>query len=290
MTSHPRGLGRGFETLIPQNFDASLLVNEDERIQKVPIDKLLPRDGQPRQNFDETALKELASSIKTHGVLLPLVVVPAKDGKYQIIAGERRWRAAKMVKLASLPVIVRTLKELEQLEVSLIENVQRVDLSPMEEAVSIERLHQQFNLTYDDIAKRLGKGASTVSNTARLVNLPPAIRDALVAEKISAGHARTILGLNDYPDRQMALLNNILKYGWSVRQTERYENSVKHGFKDESVVRQRVRTDTPFTRLLSKRYQTPVHIRRTAHGGSLEITFKSDQDLERIIKLIKALR
>ncbi len=286
MTPKLRGLGRGFDTLIPQNFDTSLLVSEDERVQKVAINRLIPREGQPRQRFDETALKELADSIKTHGILLPLVVVPTKDDKYRIVAGERRWKAAQIAKLTTLPVIVRTLKELEQLEVSLIENVQRVDLAPLEQAVSIERLHQQFNLPYEDIAKRLGKASSTVMNTARLLNLPPTVRDALVEEKITEGHARTILGLKNYPDKQIILLNNIIKYGWSVRQTERYGISVKAGFKDETTVQQRVRTETPLTKVLSKRFHTPVYIRRTARGGKLEITFKSDQELERIIKLI----
>lgn len=286
MTSPLRGLGRGFDSLIPQNFDTSILVNEDERIQKLPIDKLVPRSGQPRQHFDEVALKELSDSIKTHGVLLPLVVIPYKSGTYQIIAGERRWRAAKIAKLSKLPVIVRSLKELEQLEIALIENVQRVDLSPMEQAISIERLHQQFSLSYESISKRLGKAQSTIANIVRLLQLPKMARDALESGNISEGHARTILALKDFPDKQTALLASIQKSGWSVRQAERYVTSVKAGIKDENAVQQRVKTETPKTKELSKRFKTPVYIRRTAHGGMIEISFKSDKELDRITKLL----
>lgn len=281
------GLGRGFDALIPQNFDASILVAEDERVQKIAIDLLSPRAQQPRQHFDETALQELADSIRTHGVLLPLVVTASGDGKYQIIAGERRWRAAKIAGLKTLPAIVRTLKELEQLEIALIENVQRVDLSPLEQAVSIERLHQQFSMPYESIAKRLGKAKSTLANIVRLLQLPPAAQEALAVKRIVEGHARAILALKEYPEKQAILLQNIEKRGWSVREAEQYVVSVKAGFADEKVAKQRVATETPLTKSLSKRFNTSVRIKRMAHGGRLEITFKSDEELERISKLLE---
>lgn len=284
-TAH--GLGRGFDALIPQNFDTSILVAEDERVQKLPIDKIVPRTEQPRQSFDETALEELAESIRTHGVLLPLVVTAAGDGTYQIIAGERRWRAARMAKLQTLPAIVRTLKELERLEIALIENVQRVDLAPLEQAVSIERLHQQFSLPYETIARRLGKAPSTIANMVRLLQLPPIVREVLAAGKISEGHARAILALKDYPEKQLALLRNIEKHGWSVRQAERYVASVKDGLRNENIVRRRVEIQTSLTKSLTKRFGVPVSIRRTARGGKLEIAFTSDEELERITKLLE---
>jgi len=280
------GLGRGFDALIPQNFDSSILVAEDERVQKLPVDSITPRTDQPRQNFDEAALQELADSIRTHGVLLPLVVTVIGDGKYQIIAGERRWRAAKMADLKTLPAIVRTLKELEQLEVALIENVQRVDLAPLEQALSVERLHQQFSLPYDTIAKRLGKAPSTVANIVRLLQLPAPALESLRASRITEGHARAILSLKDYPDKQLALLASIEKQGWSVRQAERYATSVKSGVQSEKAVRQRVATETPATRSLSKRLGTSVQIRRTAHGGRLELAFTSDEELQRILEVL----
>lgn len=280
------GLGKGFEALIPQDFDASILVSQDERVQKLAVDTLVPRAEQPRQRFDETALSELADSIRIHGVLLPLVVTPLDDRTYRIIAGERRWRAAKLAKLTTLPAIVRTLKELEQLELSLVENVQRVDLAPLEQAVSIERLHQQFTLSYEVIASRLGKAPSTVVNIVRLLQLPSDARRALSEERISEGHARSVLALRDYPDNQAALLDSIQRHGWSVRQAERYVTSIKAGVKSEEAARQRVATETPQTQLLSKRFKAPIHIRRTARGGRLEIGFSSEKDLERIIELL----
>lgn len=280
------GLGRGFDALIPQNFDSSILVAEDERVQKLPIDSITPRSDQPRQNFDEAALQELADSIRTHGVLLPLVVTAADGGTYQIIAGERRWRAAKIAGLKTLPAIVRTLKELEQLEVALIENVQRVDLAPLEQALSVERLHQQFSLPYDSIAKRLGKAPSTVANIVRLLQLPAPALESLSAGRITEGHARAILSLKDYPEKQLTLLASIEKQGWSVRQAERYATSVKSGVQSEKAVRQRVATETPATRALSKRLGTSVQIRRTARGGRLELAFASDTELERILQLL----
>ena len=175
------GLGKGFDSLLPQNFDSSLLLTDEDRILKVAPDKIYPNGDQPRTSFDETALNELAASIEQYGVLQPLVVTPRPDKSdgYQIIAGERRWRASKLAKLTAIPVIVRTSDELERLELALVENVQRVDLSPLEQAVSVERLHQQFNLGYDKIGQRLGKAASTISNIVRLLQLPPDAREAL---------------------------------------------------------------------------------------------------------------
>ncbi|MCA9324615.1 ParB/RepB/Spo0J family partition protein [Candidatus Saccharibacteria bacterium] len=287
MAAKPKsGLGRGFDSLIPQNFDDSILLDEGERVHKIAIEKLVANSDQPRQHFDEEALVELASSIKRHGILQPLVVTEIGEGKYRIVAGERRWRAATKAKLTSVPVIVRTLKEHEELELALVENVQRVDLSPLEQAASIDRLRSQFNLTLADIAQRLGKAVSSVSNTERLLKLPDAAKKALFEEKISEGHARMILSLAGQAEHQAVLLDSILKQGWSVRQAERYVLGVKSGAQEVKAVKERVSTETAETKMLTKRFATPVHIRRTAKGGKLEIAFKSDDDLARIIELL----
>ncbi|MEK7059216.1 MAG: ParB/RepB/Spo0J family partition protein [Patescibacteria group bacterium] len=280
-----RGLGRGFEALISNDFDKSLLLTPEDRIEKIPVGQLQASPYQPRKHFDETALSELAASIKRHGVVQPLVVTPVKDGVYTLIAGERRWRAALLAGLATVPAIIRSSKELEQLELALIENVQRVDLSPLEQAVSIERLHEQFSLSYDTIAKRLGKATSTVHNIVRLLGLPEAAREALIAGKISEGHARSILALKGDSERQTYLLKTIIVQGWSVRQAERFVLSVKAGASSAKQAHERVHTETPATKKLSKKLGTPVGIRRTARGGKLEISFKSDDELERIIGL-----
>jgi len=276
------GLGRGFGSLIPQNFDNSLLLDESERVQRLPIAKIMPDSQQPRQHFDEAALNELAVSIKNHGILQPLVVTPHGEG-YQIIAGERRWRAARIAKLTNVPAVIRTLKEQERLEIALVENVQREDLSALEQAVSIERLHQQFNLTYEAISKRLGKSVPAVSNTVRLLQLPAPAQLALTQKRINEGHARAILALKGSAEQQQQLLEAIEAHGWSVREAERFVASVKAGVKDRKGTAARVSTETPETKALSKRFSAPVHIRRTAKGGKLEISFTSDEELTRII-------
>lgn len=286
-TAKKSGLGRGFDALIPQDFDKSLLLDDNERIQQITLDSLVANPDQPRQHFDETALEQLAASIKQYGIIQPLVVSPKGAGKYAIIAGERRFRAAKLAGLAKVPAVVRTSKELEQLEIAIVENVQRVDLSPLEQAVSIERLHQQFNMTYESIAERLGKAPSTVNNIVRLLQLPEQARAALHERKISEGHARAILALKDNPEKQLELLNQIVKQDWSVRQAERFVSSIKEGFKDTPATKQRMASETPATKQLSKRVGAPVHIRRTAKGGKLEIGFKTDEELEKILSQLQ---
>lgn len=279
------GLGKGFDALIPQNFDSSLLVDKSERVQKLFITEIEPNPHQPRQHFDEAALNELAASIKQYGILQPLVVRPNGEDKYTIIAGERRWRAARKAGLKSVPAIVRTTKELEQLEIALVENVQREDLSPLEQAVSIQKLHEQFNLDYASISKRLGKATTTIQNIARLLQLPQQAREALHQKRITEGHARAILALKD-TKRQKELLELIQKHGWSVRQAERFVTAHKEGLRSTKQVEQRVQTKTPETQQLAKMLRTPVSVRRTAKGGKIEITFKNDADLKRIITKI----
>jgi len=276
------GLGRGFGSLIPQNFDTTQLVEDGERVQKLTTADLSPNPDQPRTIFDENALAELAASIKQYGIMQPLVVAPAKNG-HHIIAGERRWRAAKLAGLKTVPVLVRTTKEQERLELAILENVQRVDLSPLEQAVSIERLHQQFNLTYGEIAKRLGKAETTVHNTIRLLQLPEAARASLEKKEISEGHARQVLALKDSPEAQAELLRLIIQNGWSVRQAERYVTSVKAGIKEANKAQERVSGDTPETQRLSQRYGAKVRIHRTAKGGRLEIAFTSDEQLAKLL-------
>lgn len=279
-------LGRGFDSLISSDFDKSL-ISSSERIEKITVDKLRSNPHQPRSNFDEKALAELAESINQHGIIQPLVVTPEKDGIYTIIAGERRWRAAIIAGLKEVPAVLRTTQELEQLEIALIENVQRVDLNPLEQAVSVERLHDMFSLSYEDIAKRLGKAPSTISNIARLMNLPDDAKEALINNLISEGHARAILALKGDKVRQDYLLKTIIAQKWNVRQAERFVVSVKEGIKETEKATARTKDETPETIKLSHRIKAPVYIRRTAYGGRLEITFQSDDDLKRILKLFK---
>ncbi|MEK7152629.1 MAG: ParB/RepB/Spo0J family partition protein, partial [Patescibacteria group bacterium] len=257
-----------------------------DRVRKVAVNELNANPNQPRQHFDKQALEQLAASIKQYGLLQPLIVTPAKNGIYTIVAGERRWRASQLAGIAKIPVIVRTTKELEQLEIAIVENVQRVDLSPLEQAVSIERLHQQFNMTYESIAQRLGKATSTINNIVRLLQLPETARTALREQKITEGHARAILALKDLPGKQTELLRLIIKQQWSVRQAERFVVSVKEGYKDKKATHARMQTETPETKQLSKKIGAPVHIRRMAKGGKLEIIFTSDEELNKVLELL----
>ncbi|QQS70075.1 ParB/RepB/Spo0J family partition protein [Candidatus Saccharibacteria bacterium] len=276
------GLGQGLGALIPQDFDTEVLLEAGERVLQVSPEKLAPNPQQPRTTFDELALDELAASIKRHGIVQPLVVTEVGDG-YEIIAGERRWRAARRARLKTVPVIVRSMQQQEQLEVALIENVQRVDLDALEQAVSIERLHQQFNLAYSEIAKRLGKSEPTISNTIRLLQLPIAAKKALQSGAISEGHARQILALKGQAEKQEELLRLITTQHLNVRQAERFVNSLKSGKNNESSTRRAVGVENKETASLSRRYKTPVKIYRTAKGGRLELYFSSDEDLSRLI-------
>jgi len=276
------GLGKGLGSLIPEDFDTSMLVEAGERIQKLAVGSLTPNPEQPRTTFDAEALSELAASIKQYGIVQPLVVSPHADG-YIIIAGERRWRASKLAGLKNVPAIVRTSKELERLELALVENVQRVDLSALEQAVSIERLHEQFNLAYNEIARRLGKANSTVNNVVRLLQLPKEAKQALTDHAITEGHARQILALKDMPERQAELLALIVKHGWSVRQAENFVTSIKDGFKETKDATKRMAADTPETQRLAQRYGTQVQIRRTAKGGRVEIAFTTDEQLTQLL-------
>jgi ParB family chromosome partitioning protein len=283
MATKQTGLGRGLGSLIPQNFDSSLLVDESERIQKISVSALQPNPEQPRTIFDSEALAELSASITQYGIIQPLVVTPDGADRYHIIAGERRWRAAKLAGLKTVPALVRTTKQQERLELAILENVQRVDLSPLEQAVSVERLHQQFNLTYGDIATRLGKAETTLHNTVRLLQLPEDARLALQNRDISEGHARQVLALKDMPLEQAQIVQLIIKNGWSVRQTERYVSALKAGFKETKQSQERVSGDIPETERLSQRYGTKVRIHRTAKGGRLEIAFTSDEQLAKLL-------
>lgn len=282
------GLGRGFDALIPTNFDTSILQEPNEKIQKIDHDKIKPSSDQPRKHFDETALRELADSIRQYGVVQPLVVT-AEGEKYVIVAGERRWRASKMAGLKTVPVIVRSHKELEKLEIALVENVQRVDLSALEQAVSIQRLHDQFSMTFDDIAKRLGKATTTVNNIVRLLQLPEEAKEALNTNVITEGHARAILALKHLPEKQAELLHSIQQYGWSVRKAEQFVTTYKEGLVSKSAMKQRMASTSEETIRLEKLLHSPVSIRRTAKGGRLEMQFSSEEELQRLLSLLLGL-
>ncbi len=280
------GLGRGFDALLSQDYNPTVLLDSGEKIHQITLKQITPNTEQPRRIFDQTALNELAASIKQYGVVQPIVVTPLDNNNYELIAGERRWRAAKLAGLKEVPALVRTTKDMEKLEVALIENVQRVDLSPIEQAISIARLHEQFNLSYSEVAKKLGKAETTISNIVRLLQLPPDAADALQNRKISEGHARSILALKQDPSLQAELLELIQKNDWSVRQAEQYVTAHKQGVQTKQALSKRVASQTTETKLLGKKLGVKVTVYHTAQGGRLELHFKNDQELQDLYKKI----
>lgn len=286
MSMANKRLGKGFDALFPTDLDP-MLIGASEQVQSLSLDSIKPNPSQPRRTFHKQALEELAASIKQYGVVQPLIASPNSDNTFTLIAGERRWRAARLAGLRTVPVIVRNQKELEQLEIALVENVQRVDLSPLEQAVSIERLHQQFNKSYKEIAKRLGKAETTVVNIVRLLQLPITAREALQSGSISEGHARAILSLKNQ-DYQEKLLRLIKRHKWSVRQAEQYASRCKQGIISSQATTRKAVIESPETKRLSKLLNTKVQIKRAAKGGYLEIHFTSEEKLKTIaLKLLE---
>lgn len=291
MSARAKGLGRGFDSLIPtdvldETFDPT--AQSDEKISELRYLKhsdITPDPDQPRRHFDETALAELAASIREHGILQPLVVTNTKGGTYQIVAGERRWRASKLAGLDKIPAIVRTLSNQHKLELALIENLQRRDLNSLETATAYLKLHQQFNLTYEEIGQRIGgKAVSTISNILRLLQLPEDAKKALVEGNISEGHARQILALEDEAAQQK-LLAHIVHEGWSVRRAEQYVSAVKAGMQPKKADAPQ-QAESPFVAQLKTRLNLPVRIRQTKRGGQLTISFKDQAELERLEKIL----
>jgi ParB family chromosome partitioning protein len=280
-------LGRGFDALIPKDLDKSILEEDKGRIQRLLIRDIVPNPDQPRREHPDELHHELTKSIKQHGVLQPIIVVRHNNG-YRIVAGERRWRAAKEAGLENIPAIVRSLQELEQVELALIENIQRVDLTPLEQALAVYKLQQQFNLKLDEIAAKLGKATSTISNLTRLLQLPEQARQALAEGKISEGHARAILSLKGQTDKQMELFSSIMNNNWSVRQAEQFAAGVKSGASSAKAIT-RTFSDTALTKQLGQKLSTTVKINHTAKGGQLIIHFKNEQELQNLADKLNKL-
>lgn len=289
-------LGRGFESLIPtdildESFDPTAAQDEQvSDLRHIKSSEITADPDQPRRSFDEVSLAELAESIRAHGLLQPIVVTPDKKG-YMIVAGERRFRAAERVGLDKIPALVRTLSNQHKLELSLIENLQRRDLNPLETATAYLKLRDQFNLTLDQIGQRVGgKSVAAVSNTLRLLRLPPEVQAAIVDGKLSEGQARPLINLDGAVIAR--LLSKILAEDWSARAIEQHVALLraKHG----PVVVTKAAThpiapkyDQAADRF-SKRLGTAVRVKATVRGtGQIVIAFKNDADLQRISKLLE---
>ena len=293
--SAKRGLGRGFDSLIPtelldESFDPT--AEQDGQVsdlRHIKLSEISPDPDQPRRHFDEVLLDELASSIKQHGVLQPIVVVPAKTGGYVIVAGERRYRASVLAGLEKIPALVRTLNDQNKLEVSLIENLQRSDLNALETATAYLKLRDQFNMTLDEIGEHLGgRSPSTISNTLRLLRLPEVVREAIAAGLIREGQARPLINLN--PEITKKVFPTILKEEWSARKIEQFVVQCKKEGKDAIKPVAQKHEVTPYRNELTKlekRFDVPIQIRTNARGaGQIIMKFKNEDEFRRINDLL----
>jgi ParB family chromosome partitioning protein len=275
-----RGLGRGLDALIPSSFEDQVPA---DGVRRVPVDKVLPNPRQPRAEIEQSDLKQLSDSIREHGVLQPLVVLPADtQGKHTLIAGERRLRAAKLAGLAEVPVIVREASELQQLELALIENLQRLDLNPLEAAEGYRQLVEEFSLSHEAVADRVGKSRTAVTNTLRLLKLSASVRKALGENRISEGHARALLALPN-AQAQAAALQTILDQDLNVRQTEELVRRLGGERRKRPAKRKPSPEEAALEDQLRESLGTKVTLKRTSKGGSLVIRFYSDEELDALV-------
>lgn len=293
-SSKRKSLGRGIGALIPgasatnsANTFLKSAPGTDQRILLVPIEELQRDEEQPRQNFDQAKLEELAASIRAQGIVQPILARREK-GIYRIIAGERRWRAAQLAGLKEVPVILRELSSQDAFVIALIENLQRTDLNPIEEAMGYRRLMEEHSLTQEAVAECVGKDRSSIANALRLLHLPDSVKEALIAENLSMGHARALLGLTDETEISQAALQ-VIQDRLSVRATEQLVRRLKNKPKGtDQKNREKSPVESPQIRSLTEQLQralgTKVKISEGSSGqGQIEIQFFSYDDLERIL-------
>ena len=288
-----RALGKGIDALLLGGLDERKSAESAGKLEVmlVAIDRLHPGEGQPRKAFNEESLAELADSIREQGVLQPILVESGDDG-YTIVAGERRYRAALLAGLAEVPVIVRSLTREERLEIGLIENVQREDLTPIEEAEAYRSLMNTLKLSQEEISKRVGKKRSTIANALRLLNLPDEMQRALSTGALTAGHARAILSVQN-PSEQLVLFKRIGERGLSVREAEAMAEALNRGNRaghPNQAKQERTRRANPGLVEIEQRFidalGTKVSLKGTLQKGRIEISYFSEEDLERIFELI----
>ena len=270
-----KALGRGLSALIPQKSDAVAA----GALAQIPLDRIAINPYQPRKTFDEKAIDDLTRSVREHGIVQPIVVTRTSDNRYRLIAGERRFRAAQKAGLQNVPAVIKDLlQESDALQIALIENIQREDLNPMEEANAYHQLHDEFGLTQEEISKRVGKERSTVANFLRLLKLPDPVKKLLASGELSMGHARALLSL-DSAKKQEQLADRIVRSSLNVRQAEMLAS-------EPAKKKKREKPKDVFTRdaeeKLTKSLRTKVDIDRRRRGGVIHIRFASEDDLMRI--------
>lgn len=292
MAEKKKGLGKGLGALFTDTgsdiiSDIDSVDGSNEKVVVLPISDIEPNKNQPRKDFDADKLAALAASVEEHGVVSPILVTPTANGTYRIVAGERRWRASKLAGLRKIPCIIRDFAEKEVMELALVENLQREDLNPIEEAEGYRSLMETFSLTQEEVAKRVGKSRSAVANALRLNNLCPEVKDMLKRDLLTNGHARALLTLDT--DNQKLLAQKIVDEGLNVRQTEALAASVGNkktvAKKTVNPLMQKYYKDLENT--LSSRFGTKVKISEGSKKGKIEIEYYSKDDLERILFELK---
>lgn len=276
-----KALGRGLNALL-----ATPDLDSDQ-LRDIDIDRILPNSQQPRKNFDEEALNELADSIREHGVIQPIVVRALEDGFFELVAGERRWRAAQRVGLFRIPAVIRQTTVHAALEIALIENLQREDLNPIEEAEAYERLITEFGMTQEEVARRVGKNRTTVANMLRLLRLPPEVQQWLREDRLTTGHAKALLSLSDF-SAMVDSARKIIQGGFSVRQTEmlvsRYSREEKDASDDgSSIVDPNVKAAI---HSLEQALGTRVTVQESGGKGKIEIHFFSFEEMNRLYEAL----
>ncbi|MCD7863522.1 MAG: ParB/RepB/Spo0J family partition protein [Lachnospiraceae bacterium] len=292
MASRRSGLGKGLDSLIPTQAlkpgDQAAQQKEEKKETIVKLSKVEPNRSQPRKNFDEAALEELADSIRQFGVITPIIVQDKKT-HYEIVAGERRWRAARMAGLKEIPVIIREYTDAELAEIALIENIQREDLNPVEEALAYQRLIEEFHLKQEEVAQAVSKSRTAITNSLRLLKLPEEIQQMLAQDQLSMGHARALLAVED-TEKQLALAKKAAQNGMSAREVEKAvktANRVETPTKPDKADEQLKLIYQEYENKLSEALGTHVSITAKAKGaGKMEISFYSTDDFERILEKI----
>jgi ParB family chromosome partitioning protein len=288
-------LGRGLDALISTQEEVQ--TNGSSSISEIPIHQIEANPNQPRREFDETALAELAESIRNVGIVQPITLRKMESGTYQIIAGERRWRASQMVGLQSIPAYIRTADDENIMQMALVENIQREDLNAIEVALAYQHLIEKYNLKQEELSEQIGKNRATIANTLRLLKLPAQVQMAIKNKRIDKGHARALLGLSD-PALQVKLFKEIIEKGYSVRQVEEIVSQINMG---ESVGNGRQKLQDKKTLLpeefkilksqLSDFFQTKVQMTCSQQGkGKISIPFNNEEELTRIIELFDRMK
>lgn len=278
-----KGLGKGLQALLPDIKDN---MTNEERVIEVDVDQITVNKHQPRHVFNEEKLNELADSIKEHGVVQPIIVRNTGKGRYELVAGERRWRACKIAGIKKVPAIVKELTEKETSEIALIENIQREDLNPIEEAIAYNTLMEEYGLTQEELSKRVGKSRPFIANTVRLLSLSEPIKELVYKDALSAGHARALMGLPKDKDRQELAKKIVLK-GWSVRQVESEVKNLLAGSK--KAIKKQENTDPVISDIeerLKNKFCTKVCIRHGGNSGRIELEYYGEEELQRLIEVL----